>query len=83
MANQRSEGWQDCRSTEAPAPEARFRVLDSAGITGGENTERIHGRSNLVMGVLYSKHGLIDEAEREFEALVRANPESLPSLCGY
>jgi hypothetical protein len=59
-----------------PAPEARFRVLDQEAVAALENAKRLHSSSHLAMGVLYWKHGLIDEAEREFQALVSANPDS-------
>ena len=63
-------------SPKPPAPEARFRVLDSATLTTLGNVKRLHGKSHLAMGVFYWKHGLIDEAESEFEALVNANRQS-------
>lgn len=63
-------------SPKPPAPEARFRVLDRATLTTLGNLKRVHGKSHLAMGVFYWKHGLIDEAEREFEALVSANRQS-------
>lgn len=59
-----------------PAPEARFRVLDRNGVTDLENAKRIYAASHFAMGVLYLKYGLIDQAESELEALVRANPDS-------
>ena len=63
-------------SAKPPTPEARFRVLDQKAVEAIENAKRVRGNSHLVMGVLYWKHGLIDAAEREVEALVRANPDS-------
>lgn len=63
-------------SAKPPTPEARFRVLDQKAVAAIENAKRVQGNSHLVMGVLYWKHGLIDAAEREVEALVRANPDS-------
>ena len=63
-------------SPKPPAPEARFRVLDSATLTILGTVKRLHGKSHLVMGVFYWKHGLIDEAETEFEALANANRQS-------
>jgi hypothetical protein len=62
--------WQVTARTEgaevrAPAPnqEAKFKVLEHAG-------------SRLAMGLLYAEAGLLDEAAREFRALVAANPQS-------
>ena len=63
-------------SAKPPTPEARFKVLDQKAVAAIENAKRVQGNSHLVMGVLYWKHGLIDAAEREVEALVRANPNS-------
>ena len=59
-----------------PVPEARFKVLDRNSSNWLGQHEKIHGSSHLAMGVLYWRIGLIDKAEREFEALVTANPES-------
>jgi hypothetical protein len=30
----------------------------------------------LTLGILYAQSGLLDDAEREFQALLRANPQS-------
>lgn len=63
-------------SPKPPASEVRFRVLDQKTFAAIENAKRVHGNSNVAMGVLYWKHGLMDAAEREFEALLHANPDS-------
>lgn len=63
-------------SPKPPAPEARFRVLDRNSMAALDNARRSNGSSHLAMGVAYWKYGLIEQAEREFEALVRANPDS-------
>jgi hypothetical protein len=63
-------------SPKPPASEVRFRVLDQKTFAAIENARRVQGNSHLAMGVLYWKHGLMDAAEREFEALERANPGS-------
>ena len=44
-------------SPKPPAPEARFRVLDSATLATLGNVKRVHGKSHLAMGVFYWKHG--------------------------
>lgn len=67
-------------SPKPPAGEARFRVLDSEGLAALENGKRLHATSHLVMGVAYWKQGLIAAAEREFQALVDANPASPVAL---
>lgn len=67
-------------SPGAAAPEAKFAVLGE-----GEAEELKRARlsvpdSHLTLGVLYAQAGLLDEAEREFQLLVEANPKSLAAL---
>ncbi len=62
-------------SPAAPAPEARFKVLDKATADDLTRVERI-GASHLVRGTLYARAGLLDEAEKELRELVAANPNS-------
>lgn len=59
-----------------PAPEARFRVLARPQEEDLKRAEKLYARSHLTLGVLYSRAGLLDEAEREFRALLAANPDS-------
>ena len=63
-------------SPKPPMPQARFRVLDQRARATLEKLKRSAGRSHLALGVFYWKHGLIDESEREFQALAAANPDS-------
>jgi hypothetical protein len=62
------------KSTTPPAPDAVFKVLGQAEVEEIERAQRAYPNSHLLRGVLYSKTGLVDEAEREFKALVAANP---------
>lgn len=57
-------------------PVARFRVLEPASAAGLERAERAYAGSPLVLGVLYAQAGLLDDAEREFRALLKVNPRS-------
>jgi hypothetical protein len=59
-----------------PAEEARFRILDQAGADELSAARRDYGSSHLALGLLYAQAGVLDEAEREFSALQRANPKS-------
>ena len=75
--------WQVAARTEgaevrAPAPnqEAKFKVLEQARADELERAEKAYAGSRLVMGLLYAEAGLLDEAAREFRALVAANPQS-------
>jgi hypothetical protein len=57
-----------------PAPDARFKVIDAAAANEIAAAKRI--KSHLVLGITYANAGLIDEAEREFQALAKQNPRS-------
>ncbi|HEX6650373.1 MAG TPA: hypothetical protein VF075_12570, partial [Pyrinomonadaceae bacterium] len=63
-------------SPKPPLREARFRILDQRALVALAKLKKSVGSSHLVMGVFYWKHGLIEESEREFQALARANPNS-------
>jgi hypothetical protein len=63
-------------SPKPPLPEARFRVLDQHAVNAMATLRLSVGTSHLAMGVFYWKHGLLADAEREFQALANANPDS-------
>jgi hypothetical protein len=63
-------------SPKPPLPEARFRVLDQRTVNVLATLRLSLGTSHLAMGVFYWKHGLLADAEREFQALAHANPDS-------
>jgi|SRR5215216_4618646 len=63
-------------SPKPPLPEARFRVLDQLAVAALAKLKESAGSSHLAMGVFYWKHGMIEESEREFQALANANPDS-------
>lgn len=67
---------QEIRSPVRPAPDARFKVLDAAAANDIAAAKRQAGRSHLLLGIAYAGAGLLDEAEREFRALVNQNPGS-------
>ena len=58
------------------ASEARFKIVDEAKAAELGRLRQASGKSHLLMGVAYAEAGLLEEAEREFQALLRANPES-------
>lgn len=69
----------DGTETSAPsptAPEARFKILEQDRVERIKKSVNRHARSPLLLGVLYAREGLVDDAEREFERLVRQNPRS-------
>ena len=67
---------QEITSPRPPAPQAKFRVLDQGKVSELARAKRAHGSSRLTMGLLYAEAGLLQEAEQEFRALRRSNPNS-------
>lgn len=63
-------------SPQPPAPQAKFRVLDEINAKELARARRAYASSHLTLGLLYTKGGLLDEAEQEFRALQKANPDS-------
>jgi anti-sigma factor RsiW len=63
-------------SPEPPAPEAKFKVLEQSQVSELDRVKRDYPKSHLALGTAYASVGLLDEAEREFRALVIANPKS-------
>lgn len=63
-------------SPKPPLPEARFRILDQRAVNALAKLKAVVGNSHLAMGVFYWKQGLLEDAEREFQALATANPNS-------
>ncbi|MBC7912063.1 MAG: zf-HC2 domain-containing protein [Pyrinomonadaceae bacterium] len=63
-------------SPVAPAPQAKFRVMEQTAFDEVTRMETSGVRSHLARGVVYAEAGLLDEARAEFAALVRDNPRS-------
>ncbi|HKQ78453.1 MAG TPA: hypothetical protein VJ810_32435 [Blastocatellia bacterium] len=59
-----------------PAPEARFMTLDRTKADELAEAKNASAGSHLTLGILYAQAGLLDDAERELQALLRANPQS-------
>jgi hypothetical protein len=59
-----------------PAPPAKFQVLARARLEELQRVRRVYPAAHLTLGVLYAQAGLEAEAAREFQLLVRANPQS-------
>jgi hypothetical protein len=66
----------EIKSPVSPAPEAQFKVLEQTWNEQLRRARREQGNSHLLLGTLYAQAGLIDDAEREFSALLAANPKS-------
>src|SRR5262245_44339361 len=67
---------QEFKAPRPPAPQAKYRILDE--VTAGElaKARRAYASSHLTLGLLYAQAGLLDEAELEFQALLKNNPDS-------
>jgi hypothetical protein len=67
------------REVTAPAPEAaeaKFRVLGQAETDEVEQGRQLYAGRHLTLGLLYTRFGLLKEAERELQALAAANPNA-------
>jgi anti-sigma factor RsiW len=64
------------KSPVPPAPEARFKVIESAKVEELQRTRQTLANSHLAQGLLYAQAGLLDDAERELQILIRANPQA-------
>lgn len=63
-------------SPASPAPQARFRVLDATSETQISQLETSGTKSHLARGVVFAQAGLLAEARREFQLLLKENPRS-------
>ena len=63
-------------SPAPPAPDAKFKILDASKMRELEQAKRMYSDSHLVLGILYERAGLLDDAEREFKTLYSSNPKS-------
>ncbi|MFN0109693.1 MAG: hypothetical protein ACKVZH_12640 [Blastocatellia bacterium] len=62
----------EIKAPVAPAPEARFKILDQAK---AKEIAAARG-SHLLLGLLYAQAGMGEEAERELQILARENPQT-------
>ena len=67
---------QEFKAPRSPAPQAKFRILDKATADELAKARRAYASSHLTLGLLYAQAGLLDEAELEFQALLKNNPDS-------
>ena len=67
---------QTITSPVAPAPRAQFRVLDEKSMEFLESVRAQQPDSHLTLGVLYARAGLLEDSERELQALAKQNPDS-------
>jgi hypothetical protein len=61
-------------SPTPPAPEAKFKVLESARASELMRAQEQFAHSPLTLGILYTRAGLLDDAEQALQTLADANP---------
>lgn len=66
----------EVKSPRPPAPQAQFYVLDQARADEILRAQRDYASSHMLLGLLYARAGLLDEAEQELQTLQRRNPDS-------
>src|SRR5262245_22152774 len=74
------KGGEEFISPRPPAPQAKFRILDETMANELDQARRAYASSHLTLALLYTKVGLLVDAEREFRELQKANPTSAISL---
>ena len=67
---------EEFKAPRAPEPQAKFRIVDEATANELAKARRAYGSSHLTLGLLYAQAGLLGEAEEEFQALMKNNPDS-------
>ncbi|HKQ77180.1 MAG TPA: zf-HC2 domain-containing protein [Blastocatellia bacterium] len=73
------KGGEEFSSPRPPEPEAKFRILDETLANELIQARRAYASSHLTLALVYTRAGLLDEAEQEFRALQKANPNSVIS----
>jgi hypothetical protein len=58
------------------APTARFKILGGAKLSEFDLARKQYSGSHLLQGVVYARLGLLDDAERQLQALSSSNPKS-------
>ncbi|MBO0860722.1 MAG: zf-HC2 domain-containing protein [Chloracidobacterium sp.] len=71
-----SSGGQEFIAPGLTAAQAKFRILDQSAADEIAHARRDYPSSHLLLGLLYARAGLLAEAEQEFRALQKANPDS-------
>ena len=66
---------QEFLAPRPPAPQAKFRILDQVKAAEISRVRRDYSSSHLLLGLVYARAGLLEEAEQELSALQKANPD--------
>jgi hypothetical protein len=71
-----SRDGQEIIAPKPPATQARFRVLAQAQADELARARRDYPSAHLTLGLLYTRAGLLDEAEKELRVVQAANPNA-------
>jgi len=58
------------------APNAKFEILPAGRVAEWDRAKQTYRGSHLMQGIVYARLGLLDDAERQFQALANRNPGS-------
>jgi hypothetical protein len=72
-----TDGQEEVVAPRAPAPQAKFRVLDGAKAKELAKVRRAYPSSHLMLGLLYAEAGMLKEAEQELYRVRKVNPKSV------
>jgi hypothetical protein len=67
------------REIIAPSPAqtaVQVKILEQTAVNELAQVRKLHPDSHLLLGILYAKTGLLDEATREFTILLKNNPQA-------
>lgn len=67
---------EEINSQALRAPEARFSIISQQQATQIARARNLPRTSHLALGVLYAEAGLLEDAKKEFQVLLRRNPQS-------
>jgi hypothetical protein len=73
-------GGRTVRAPQPPAPEARFEIVSAASAAEIETARRDHPANHLLLAVLLSRAGAVDEAAHELDALAQTDPALADTL---
>lgn len=59
-----------------PQPQARFRILSATDAEDIQRAREMTPVSHLLLGLVFSRKGLFNDAEKEFRMLLAENPDS-------
>jgi predicted anti-sigma-YlaC factor YlaD len=71
-----SKDGKEIVSPASTDPEAKFKVLDQSKHNDLTKVESNLGKSSLILGTIYARMGLVEEAKQELNKVKKNNPQS-------